>query len=567
MIACRGQIFTMLAVISGLLSGSPAFAQGDLTAGEAGALQRRMIQIAHEANSKTVCVLGLAGSGTGAVISGDGLVVTNAHVAAASSYAVLLFADGRKLLAKRQGIDYGRDLAFMKLVKKPSRPLPFFELAKRRPNFGSWIAAIGYPGGPKTNAAATFSIGVVRKGAGPGNVNGVLNYADAIVSDAPIFPGNSGGPMVDLRGHLAGINGAVNLQGTASYSIPVERVRERHKQLREGLIMLPGGQTIDSNKNLLARALFRLIDPMVKRMMDQRLKGTAPAQPKGPQGQTPKVANFVESDTLARRALKTPRNKQLISALKSAQLAANKALLRVVDDRGQTISFATIVQRRYAVTVASRIGNRRRVKLSGLGQGQVVMIDRGQNLALLKLPRAQSAPKWRWQAPVGTLVVSGGGLSVPGALSVQRRAVSARQALAMAQGGGGLPGPIAKAMERIGKLAKRLKIKSIQALIEQMLQSTEAREAYMRGSIPRGFQSVISHDSPLPPSQVGTPLMDRNGDLLAVNVSNAHFGTSYAVSIEDLVRAFPVLGGAQRPQGRRPERRRSQNRKEKAKLY
>jgi S1-C subfamily serine protease len=557
----KTHLLSLIALLSSFTFSGPASAQGELSERGALRLQQRFVQIAKEASPKTVCVIGVAGSGTGAVISADGLVVTNAHVAAASRYAVLLFSNGRKLLAQRQGIDYGRDLAFLKLVKKPEGALPFFQLAEKNPEFGSWIGAIGYPGGPRSNAAPTFSIGVVRKGSGPGAVNGMLNYSDAITSDAPLFPGNSGGPMVDMQGRLAGINGAVNLQGTASYSIPIQRVRQRMKELRQGLVMLPGGQKIDTNKNFLAKALFKLIDPNVRKMMEQRINGSAPKLPGA--GAVPAIPDFVESDELSSRAFKTPRVQQLNNALKTAKGVASRISLRIVDAKGKTTSFATAVTRRYAVAVASRLGNRKSVTIAGLGAAKVVSVDPGQNIALLQLPKAARTTKWRWAAPVGTLVLSGGKRTVPGALSVQARPVNGRQSAAMAQSGG-FPAPIQKAMTSIKKIAKTLKIKAIEDLIDQMLQSTEAKGAYMRGNAPRGFRSVISHDSPLAPSHVGTPLLDAQGRLLGVNVSNAHFGTSYTVSINDLVRSFPVINGGKMPA--KPRRPSSQS-KGKRELY
>lgn len=538
---------SMLAIMAGLVFTTPVRGE-DLSEKGAQRLQKRFIKIAKEASPKTVCVLGVAGSGTGAVISAEGLVVTNAHVAAVSRYAVLLFSDGTKRLAKRHGIDYGRDLAFYKLVKKPSEPLPFFELAEKSPEFGSWIAAIGYPGGPRSTAAPTFSIGVARKGKGPGNVNGMLNYSDAITSDAPLFPGNSGGPMVDLQGRLAGINGAVNLQGTASYSIPIARVRQRMKQLRDGVIMLPQGQTINIQKNFIARGLFKLIDSNIKRMMEQRINGTAPKLP-STQG-VPSMPNFKESDDLAKRALKTPRIKQLNNALGVAQAAAESVLLTLQDGQGKDLAFATVVSKRYAITVASRIGNRKALTIKGHGQARVIDVDSAQNIALIKLPKAMKALPWRQSIPVGSLVFSGGSYQTPGALSALSRPVNGRQAAAMSQSGG-FPAPIQSALDSAKKLAKRFNIKVIEELVDQMLKSTEARGAYMKGNAPRGFRSVLSHDSPLAPSQIGGPLVDKAGRLVGVNVANAHFGTSYAVGVKDVLRSFPQInGGKARPKTR-----------------
>ena len=71
---------------------------------------------------------------------------------------------------------------------------------------------------------------------------------------------------------------------------------------------------------------------------------------------------------------------------------------------------------------------------------------------------------------------------------------------------------------------------------------------------PTGPAHCTAHDAPLAPSEIGLPLVDRRGRLIGINVSNAHFGTSYALGVKALAKAFPQLGLRTRPAPRKGAR-------------
>ena len=529
-------------------------------------LEARFRKLARVASKKTVCVIGVVGSGTGAVIEGDGTTVTNAHVAAASPYAILMFADGRKVLAKRHGIDYRRDLAILRPVELPVAPLPHFELADKRPPAGTVIVGVGYPGGPRSTADPAFCVGVVTGDKGPANVNGMLDYGDAIRSDLPLFPGNSGGPCVDLQGRLVGINGAVDLQGSASFSVPIETVHDRRERLHAGLSLLPGNQQIDARRNPIVKLFRDQFDRLVLDMMKQRLnpkqggdnpllellKGSQGSGDKRGRAPKPPAAGpvHVESDELALRARRSRRQALLRPLVAGALEAARSAVIPLLNEDGRILGFATAITRRHAVAPLDRVGDRRTFRSAELTL-KLVAVDRSQGVALLVASKRLSPLEPGLDTAPGTIVATPAGpRGIAGVLSVRQRPVSAARAGAIANGGG-LPAPIRDLLLRAKALAKRLGSKELAQLADQILNSTKAREQYMRGNRPRGYRGVLSHDAPLAPSEIGLPLVDRRGRLVGVNLSNAHFGTSYALGIKALARAFPQLGLRTRPAPRK----------------
>ena len=166
-------------------------------------------------------------SGSGVIISQDGLVLTNAHVLV-KKQAVhnVRIGNGKSYKAKVLGLDPFGDLALLKLENAAG--LKFLKLAdtdKTTP--GELCFALGNP----------FAFGLVDQT--PTVTFGVVSalnqyhgsYSDAIVTDAPINPGNSGGPLINSKGELLGINGLIKTRlGLRSntglaYTIPAHQIK------------------------------------------------------------------------------------------------------------------------------------------------------------------------------------------------------------------------------------------------------------------------------------------------------------------------------------------------------
>ncbi|HEY6563518.1 MAG TPA: trypsin-like peptidase domain-containing protein, partial [Pirellulaceae bacterium] len=143
------------------------------------------------------------GSGSGFLISSDGLAVTNSHVVAGRKKLTATTAESDRLAAQLVGDDPATDLA---LVQIAAKELPFIERHNDMvPRVGQLVVAMGSPFG----LASTVSTGVISAlGRSMRGQDGRL-IENVVQHTAPINPGNSGGPLVDSRARLIGVNTAI----------------------------------------------------------------------------------------------------------------------------------------------------------------------------------------------------------------------------------------------------------------------------------------------------------------------------------------------------------------------
>jgi S1-C subfamily serine protease len=138
------------------------------------------------------------GQGSGFLID-DEHIVTNEHVVAGGSEYYVRFADTGWRSASVVGADVYSDLAVLQIGSTPDvTPLSFVE---REPTVGTEVVAIGNPFGLSGSVSAGIVSGVDR------NLQSANNFsiADAVQTDAPVNPGNSGGPLVTLDGDVVGV--------------------------------------------------------------------------------------------------------------------------------------------------------------------------------------------------------------------------------------------------------------------------------------------------------------------------------------------------------------------------
>lgn len=174
------------------------------------------------------------GTGSGFVVSPNGMILTNNHVVADADRVIVQLFDKREFQAKVVGSDPATDIAVLKIEASnlPSTVLGNSDSTR----IGEWVLAIGNPLG----AAFTFTVtaGIVSaKGRGLDGLQQVPGYSiqDFIQTDAAINPGNSGGPLVNIRGQVVGINSAIasetGLYTGYGFAIPVNLVRAVMDQL------------------------------------------------------------------------------------------------------------------------------------------------------------------------------------------------------------------------------------------------------------------------------------------------------------------------------------------------
>ncbi|MGA7384939.1 MAG: trypsin-like peptidase domain-containing protein [Methylocella sp.] len=191
---------------------------------------------------------GRAGSGSGVILSPDGLILTNSHVVQGAKRAEVTALDGRSLSGRVLGDDPGTDLALVRVEEDSTLPPAKLGNSKKlKP--GEIAIAIGNPFG----FDASVTAGVISAlGRSLRSKNGRL-IEDVIQTDAALNPGNSGGPLVSSQGEVIGINTAIiaGAQGicfavasnTASFVlgelIAHGRVRRAYLGIGAGTVPLP----------------------------------------------------------------------------------------------------------------------------------------------------------------------------------------------------------------------------------------------------------------------------------------------------------------------------------------
>jgi S1-C subfamily serine protease len=160
---------------------------------------------------------GPAGAGSGVVFTSDGYVLTNAHVVVGAEQLDLGFTDGTTVRAQIVGVDPTTDLAVVRATGSTPKHAELGASSSLR--VGQLVVAIGNPLG----FSSTVSAGVVSALGRTMRARGGRAMEGIIQSDVALNPGNSGGPLVDSRSRVVGINTAIILgaQGI-SFSVPVD---------------------------------------------------------------------------------------------------------------------------------------------------------------------------------------------------------------------------------------------------------------------------------------------------------------------------------------------------------
>src|SRR5438034_3719933 len=165
------------------------------------------------------------GAGSGFIIDADGSILTNNHVVDRAERITVKLSDGRTLRARLVGSDPDTDIALIKVDGQTGLPVaPLGDSSSLR--MGEWVCAIGNPLGYEH----TVTVGVVSF---LGRKLFDISLDNYIQTDAAINFGNSGGPLINERGEVVGINAAISSRASSiGFAVPINGAAAILPQLR-----------------------------------------------------------------------------------------------------------------------------------------------------------------------------------------------------------------------------------------------------------------------------------------------------------------------------------------------
>jgi serine protease Do len=170
----------------------------------------------------------MRGVGSGFIVSSDGVILTNAHVVTDADEVIVKLTDRREFKAKVLGTDKTTDIAALKIDATNLPVVKIGDPSKTR--VGEWVVAIGEPYGFENTVTAGIVSAKAR--ALPQD-----SYVPFIQTDAAVNPGNSGGPLFNLKGEVIGVNSQIfshsgGFQGLA-FAVPIDIAMQVGEQLQK----------------------------------------------------------------------------------------------------------------------------------------------------------------------------------------------------------------------------------------------------------------------------------------------------------------------------------------------
>jgi len=192
-------------------------------------------------------------NGSGWVYSDDGYIVTNAHVVLGANRIRVQFFDGRVRTALKIGEDPSTDIAVLKVENVGDWLVPMNRASAEPVEQGEMVFAFGSPFGFKFSMSEGIVSGLGRHART--TLTGSVGFTNYIQTDAAVNPGNSGGPLVNVRGEAVGMNTAIisrdellqqenrsdtGVSGGVSFAIPMDTIESVVGQIIEREYVLKG---------------------------------------------------------------------------------------------------------------------------------------------------------------------------------------------------------------------------------------------------------------------------------------------------------------------------------------
>ena len=181
------------------------------------AMDEQQSKVAAVIDQVTVNVQQGSAQGSGVIISGDGYILTAAHVAGKPGrQASVRFSDGTRVDAETLGMDRNNDAGLIKIKNIRSTPWPHATVGKSENlKEGQWCIAAGHPGGWQPKRGSVIRVGRILsiKGHEPANT---------LFTDCTLIGGDSGGPLFTLEGKLIGIHSRIGTDMEDNMHVPIE---------------------------------------------------------------------------------------------------------------------------------------------------------------------------------------------------------------------------------------------------------------------------------------------------------------------------------------------------------
>jgi len=175
-------------------------------------IQSSLQEALPRARAATVCVALDEGSGSGVIVSPDGLILTAAHVSAGVGKKVtVVMEDGTELKAVTLGLMAETDAAMIQIIEKGSYPFVEIDRAETA-RLGDWVFALGHSGGFDKERGSVVRLGRLVR---------IAN--STFQSDCTLIGGDSGGPLFDMNGKLIGIHSRVGAQLQLNMHVPMSQ--------------------------------------------------------------------------------------------------------------------------------------------------------------------------------------------------------------------------------------------------------------------------------------------------------------------------------------------------------
>jgi serine protease Do len=171
----------------------------------------------------TVCLQVGGASGSGVIVSKDGLILTAGHVSGDPDKTIqIIFPDGKRVKGKTLGVERGKDSGMVKITD--AGEWPYVEVAPSKDvRVGQWCVSTGHPGGYKAGRSPVVRVGRI-----------VTATDNLLQSDCTLVGGDSGGPLFDMQGRVIGIHSRIGLPITANIHVPTDVYKNTWDQLVRG---------------------------------------------------------------------------------------------------------------------------------------------------------------------------------------------------------------------------------------------------------------------------------------------------------------------------------------------